>query len=698
MTFAHPWMLLGGLAALIPLLVHLFDRRRPRPQPFGAISFVLKSQRRTASRLRLKRLLLYVLRTLIFLALPFALARPEWRRETTAIAAHGPAATAIVLDTSLSLRWTDGNSLFDKARDEAREALRDLLPEEPATVMLCGPGAAPPAAPGFERGRLRTQIDDAKVTYGTAEMTRCMELAAQALEETLLPGKRVVLISDFTTNAFRLETPPPTVKGPNGQPVRPEVVLRDAAQGHAALPNRAIVDLHLEPALQVGPRAFQFAFTVRNFSNEAVKDLEASLKVNGQVVSKGFLDIPAGGSVQKTLTHTFPAGGLVQGELSLSADALAEDDRRSFVLAVPRELRALVVNGSPHATRYRDEAFFVDAALSAPGSPVREATRDPEAAFREDFASYDLLLLLNVAAPPADVAAKLVEFVKKGGGLFISVGDNVEADAYNQRFGEVLPRPLRLVKTAVPPEDADAEAKAAKLTQISNDHPVLSPFSGRAREGLMSSRFFRYMLLEGEHVGPNDTSQVLATFDDGAPALAVSRKGAGRVLLFTSTVDRDWSDFAIRTSFLPLMQRFSAYLTGSLEERDELRGKVGDLITLRPDVNVRVGEVKAPDGESVSVRAQQDGTFLVGPLTQPGVHPVLDASGTAIPSMAIVAVLDPSESDLTRVQEDQLSAYFGEETVKSADAASAQPKLPLWTWLICVAAIAFFLEGLLLRS
>ncbi len=697
MTFAHPWMLAGALAALIPLLVHLFDRRRPRPQPFGAISFVLRSQKRTASRLKLKRLILYILRTLIFLALPLALARPEWRREASAHATHGPAATAIVLDTSLSMRWSDGESLFERARDEARDALKDLLPEEPATVMLCGPGAVPPAAPTFDRGRLRSQIDDANAGYGAAEMSRCMELAARALEESPLPGKRLVLVSDFTAAAFRLETPPPTVKGPNGEPIRPEVTLRDAARKLAALPNRALMDLKIEPALQVGPRAFQFTFTVHNFSSESVKDLEASLKIGDQIVSKGFLEIPAGGSAQKTLTHTFPAGGVVQGELAISADALTEDDRRPFVLSVPRELRALVVNGSPHATRYRDEAFFVDAALSAPGSPVRQSTRDPEAAYREDLAGYDLVLLLNAAAPPADVAARLVDFVKKGGGLFISVGDNVEPDAYNQRFGEVLPRPLRLVKTAVGPEDEDVDSKAAHLAQVSTDHPVLAPFTGRAREGLMSSRFFRYMLLEAEQVG-HGSSQVLATFEDGAPALAAARRGNGRVLLFTSTADRDWSDFSIRTSFLPLMQRFSAYLTGSLEEREELRGKVGDVVTLRPEASVKIAEVRSPTGESVPLRAQPDGTYQVGPLARPGVHAVLDGSGNALPTLALVSVLDAGESDLTRLREDELSAYFGEETVKTADAGGAAPSLPLWTWLICIAAVAFFLEGVLLRT
>src|SRR5688500_2471188 len=103
MSFGNPWMLLGALAALIPLLVHLFDRRRPRPHPFPPISFVLRSQKRTASRLKLKRLILYCLRTLILLAIPVALARPELRRAGTVALSRGPAATSIVVDASLSM-------------------------------------------------------------------------------------------------------------------------------------------------------------------------------------------------------------------------------------------------------------------------------------------------------------------------------------------------------------------------------------------------------------------------------------------------------------------------------------------------------------------------------------------------------------------------------------------------------------------
>ena len=311
MTFAHPAFLFGCLAALIPLLVHLFDRRRPRQVPFGAIAFVLRSQKRTASRLKLKRLLLYALRTLILLALPIALARPEWKREgVTTNSSLGPAATAVVLDASLSMQWSDGTSNFERGRDEARAALRELAPEEPATLVWCDAHPAPPGPPTFERQRLMARLDELQPTYAPADLNRCLELAARALEDSPLPGKRMVVVSDFAVSSLRLEAAPPTVKGLKEEQIRPEIVLRDAATS-ALLPNRALVEVKAEPALQVGPRAWQFTFTARNFSTEAAKDVELQLRVDGVVVAKGFLDLPANGTAQKTLSHRFDGTGAV---------------------------------------------------------------------------------------------------------------------------------------------------------------------------------------------------------------------------------------------------------------------------------------------------------------------------------------------------------------------------------------------------
>lgn len=696
MTFANPLFLLGTLAAFIPLLVHLFDRRRPRQVPFGALSFVLKSQRRTASRLKLKRLLLYLLRTLIFLVVPIALARPQFASAQPVTATRGLAATAVVLDTSLALRWADGSPLFDVARDEAKGALRDLAPEEPATVVACTRSPAPAAPLGFERARLFAAVDDARPGFEAVDLNRCLEVAARALDDSPLPNRRLVLVSALTQSSLRLEVSPPVSQGPKGEKLKPEIVVRDVARGRDALPNRALIDARAEPAPQLGPRAWAFTFTVRNYSSEAQKDVELRLEVNGEVVAKGFLDLAADGTSQKTLSHRFAQGGTVSVTGALEADALPEDDVRALVVTVPKELQVLLVNGAPSPQKYRDEAYFTEAALSAPGSPVRAVTRDADAAWREDFSRYDALFLLNVEAPGPDVARALEAFVDAGGGLFVSVGDRVDPDAWNAALGNLLPRKLRVVKTAVEPNAPDASTRAARLAQVAPAHPVLQPFTGQAREGLLSVRFWRYALFES---GGASTAEVLGALDDGAPAFLAARKGKGRVFVFASSMDRDWSDLPIRTAFLPLVQRVAAWLTGTLDERETVRARVGEGVTLVPEPAQSPAFARAPSGLEVALTPAPDAASVSGgPLPEPGRYEVVDAKGQALNSLAFAATLDPAASDLSRHGVDALSAWFGEDVVKTAGGGGERAKTPLWTWLIALAVVAFFFEGVLLRK
>jgi uncharacterized membrane protein len=694
-SFANPWLLLGAAAALLPLLVHLFDRRRPRQVPFAALSFVLKSQRRTASRLKLRRLLLYALRTLLLLALPLALARPELSRPVAAAQARGLAATAVVLDTSLALRWSDGAPLFEEARKEALAALKDLGPEEPAVLVPCTRSPAPTAPLGFDRARLLAALDEVKPGYEAVDLNRCLEVAAHALDEAALPARRLVVVSPFTQAGLRLEAPPPLTAGPKGEKLKPEVVLRPVAPGRA-LPNRAVVELRAEAAPQLGARAWQFTATVRNFGAEAQKDVELRLLVNGEAVAKGFLDLAPGGTSQKTLPHRFAQGGQVVVTAALAGDALAEDDRRSLVLTVPRELKALVVNGAPSAQKYRDAAFFLEAALAAAGSPVRAVVRDPEAARREVLSSYDAVLLLDVEAPPVEWARALQDFVQAGGGLFLSMGAHVEPDAWNAVGKQLLPRPLRVVKTAVEPGQPDAQARAARLQQLALTHPIFAPFAGRAREGLGSTRFYRYLLFEGEVAG--GASEVLATLDDGAPLFVASRLGKGRVLVHASTVDPSWSDLPIRSGFLPLAQRLTAWLTGSLDEREEVRARVGEAVALTPEAGAAVSSARAPSGAEVRFTAQpQGGSWVSGPLPEPGPYAVLDGKGQPLAALAFAASLDPAASDLARHEPEAVATWFGEEVVRAAGGSAADRRAPLWTWLLVTAALAFFLEGVVLK-
>src|SRR5216683_300046 len=198
LAFAHPAYLWGLLAVALPILVHLFNQRRPRPLSFGAIEFVLRSQRQKARRLRLRQILLLALRCLLIAAVALALSRPSLKPKGALTAqASGPQATALLLDASLSMRYRIGSkTLFERAREEALAALDRLGPDEPASVGLCAGGSGflggGLPVPSFDRLAARRLLQSAQPTYLGSDLTSCMAAAAKALGESPVPGKRII--------------------------------------------------------------------------------------------------------------------------------------------------------------------------------------------------------------------------------------------------------------------------------------------------------------------------------------------------------------------------------------------------------------------------------------------------------------------------------------------------------------------------
>ena len=754
LTFANPGYLWGALAVSLPILIHLFSRRRPRPLPFGAIELVLRSQRQKRRNLRLRQLLLLALRCLLILGIALALARPSLApRAGVAASPSGPKATALVLDASLSMRYRlGGKTLFERSRAEALAALDRLSPEEPATVGLCaGPsgladGLSPPS---FDRAAARRLLQSAQPSEVASDMTSCLDAAARALAESVLPGKRIFAFTDMSAHAFRLDAPPPLVPASlragaseAAAPIRPDVVLIDAAEG-AELPNTAILSVSAAPAPRLGPRGYEVTATIGNYGAAPLANVEVELRIGPHALAKGFLDIPAHETAKKVLGAVLPAG-LAVGEVALAhpeAQGLDEDDARAFAIQVPRDLKALIIDGAPSALRDRDEAWFIEAALNPArtGGRITAQTIDQDAAEAKPLEGADVILLLNPTPPTRPFAERLRAFVQKGGGLFIALGTHADPDALNDALGGLLPRALHLIKTARDPDVPDSQAglpPAARLGTLDWTHPIFRVFGPSEREALESVRVSRYALLQAEGPLP---ARVLASFDDGAPALIESQVGQGRVLLFTSSASAAWNDWPLSPSFLPVVQQAVSHLAGALEERGLGPAQVGEPRTLRAPAGSQLAQVLGPDGKPLPLSKNRDpqagaasasalraapgkaasdprpaipgsgasaGDSFSVPVPLPGVYRVqtLAAGSKEMrdePTLTFAAGLDPKESDLRRVDEAELKALLGgassAQVASSSREAQGSRGTPLWPALLLLAVLALLGEGALTR-
>jgi len=184
-----------------------------------------------------------------------------------------------------------------------------------------------------------------------------------------------------------------------------------------------------------------------------------------------------------------------------------------------------------------------------------------------------------------------------------------------------------------------------------------------------------------------------------------SHLGQGRVLLYTSTVSHAWTDWPVRVSFLPVLQQAVSWLGGSLEEKASPPATVGDERVLVPPTGTRIAAVRGPDGAALPLR-REPGSEVAGALVAaPGLYrvEVQPERGPTReePGLDFVGRLDPRESDLRRVAEDELMAQLGgsgsAQVASSALAAEGIRGTPLWSALLLLGVLAILGEGALTR-
>ncbi len=119
-----------------------------------------------------------------------------------------------------------------------------------------------------------------------------------------------------------------------------------------------------------------------------------------------------------------------------------------------------------------------------------------------------------------------------------------------------------------------SRGEAGRLSGIEYGHAVFAPFRAPRSGDFSSVRVYGYRRLT-----PAAGARVLARYDDGLPALVERAVGAGRIAVWTTSVDLSWNDVALKPVFLPFVHQLVRTL-GSFQDRPP---------------SLTVGQVAAPE-------------------------------------------------------------------------------------------------------
>lgn len=691
-------LLAGLLAASVPLIVHLISKRRARRVRFAALELLLKSQRRSARSIRLRQILLLLVRTLLIAALALALTRPVLRADAGPKATTAPLAVVLALDVSASMNTRlDGRTHFERAR----AAARDRLGAEPADVRVgaiaCDDVPRDLALPSFDRAALSAALEGSRAGYAFADLGACAARAAALARTVEGEGeRRVVVLSDLA--AHGLSAAAADVDG-TGVAVEWTRILDEEPP-----PNHALLDVQVKKTHGRSGEALEVSFGAQRWLGPGV-DVPADLIVGGRRAARIALPFQPGRRLDRSFHHSLggePADSAALGPrvaVALEPDALPADDQVELPYEVPSPLKVVLVDGAPQALAFKDEIFYLESALRGGGGPsglVVEVV-GPDQVRTSTFAGARVVILANVARLDDAAAAALVEHVKSGGGVLLTMGDQVDVEWTNRALADLLYAPLRGSKGQALLDDASV-ADVLTLTRFRTDHPILKGLTeGEELPGLGRVRTHTLMLLEP---GGTPQGEVLIRFSNGAPALVERDLGEGRAAVLLTSVDRDWSDLAIRPGYLPLMRQVVLWLGGALDDGGPRLLHVGEHKTLRVPRGAEELVVRAPSGADKRLRPNGAATVTFADTREVGLYTVSTsvAGGDLreVGAERFTVLLDPRESDPTPADADALARATPAGAHSRAPGAR-DDDLRLWPLLLLLAVGFVLVETALVR-
>jgi hypothetical protein len=321
----------------------------------------------------------------------------------------------------------------------------------------------------------------------------------------------------------------------------------------------------------------------------------------------------------------------------------------------------------------------------AGASPIRPVVVS-EADFADvALADFDCIFLCNVGQFTGSEAERLARFAAAGKGVVFFLGDRIDAANYNGL--SLTPPPTngapQPAKPLLPVRIGDVIAnKQFGLDPLEYRHPIVAPFRGQERAGLLTTPVSRYFRLTKNDASPGvDTA---ASLTSGDPFIVTGTLGTGRVIVVAtdgslSSVDaptgEPWTTWPTWPSFLPLVREVLAYsLSGTLDSQQQL---VGTPITSRralaAGVDMAALQIKDPEGRTKSVSldaSAADRTWSYDDPRHAGIYTLLGLPGGDLPKFALN--VNTAESDLRKLDASELPPEIEVRTSwQNADAAAA---------------------------
>jgi hypothetical protein len=518
LSFANPaglWFLpLAGL----PLVIHLFRRRRAAVVPFPDIRLLQQIQNSAVRPSRIKEYLLLAVRTLILIILALSLARPMVSLNLPGWLSGATQTCVIIMDNSASMAADDQDAtMLDRAKRNAIQFVKAMgsnakvavVSSVPGNPVICGlsvPDRAEQVLEALPQTELGTDLDGA------------ISAADRILENARSTGGRILIFSDFPKTAVNPKNQPAS-----RQATSPEIILFPIKAGRP--------------------------FNNLIWEKVQAKPLIRKIIIWGRI-QRGLIPqigLAAGG---KTIYRASPVPDR-EGKFTLSfglpdqdslylftaGDDLPLDDKYFLVPAITSVKKVLLLSDDRNGRN--DYLFRAFSALTTAGYQIRKANT-----WESQYTKGFDLVVMNKTLFDGHFADGILKSVHNGAGLLVVPPLNSDPGSYNYLLKNISDITISGL--------ADTMAHSIyRLYKAGSEDDILSDLSQAQLDGIKIRSYWQAFSRQDPALNINRADPALIFTGDKSLRVAVLLTG-----------EQPWfGDLVFKPSFLVILLQTADHLT-----------------------------------------------------------------------------------------------------------------------------------------
>ena len=695
----------------VPILIHLLTRRQQKHQLFSAVHLLLQSKKRSIKRSVPNRKFLLFIRCIGLALLSLALANPIFSfGRSIDFFSSSPSASVFILDDSYSMgTQVNQKSYYIHAVETLLDMSQSLSSESVYSVVL---GSSPSkvlldwtATPSQAKKLLQSSQPSARTTEIGSAIIKALRLLESASQKV----KQVHILTDRDKNGWNEEDFLPI-----GEEVPYPINIIDFSKMRHGVNKAAVEHIEVRQEFLSNSRVIRVKMKAINLSqSKSISKLKVSLWINNKKQAGGVLDIPIKSSAEKEFSFPLQENIALNGEVRIENDPLLKDNLRFFNYQPNQTIKTLVVDGDPKTVEHHSETFYLERALnpfSVSLSNIEPTLSTLAELSARDLFDYSVIILCNVRSLPFGYEQELENFVMRGGALIITLGDQVDAKFYNEKLGNILPVYLKTVHQIARDEEP------FRFFIGPSKHQVLKVFNGRTLEEMKSIGFNSLYSVEPREKSNFSTPMV---FENKFPAMIESTTGKGKVILFVSSIDRDWNNFPIQPTFLPWAQRWVKYSARGLDSLVQKELLVGEPFYLKEQLENSKTYIISPRGKVILLSSKDDKTVFEDTY-RPGIYQLYRGSSTfsseeeavilpqlpygTEPMGSFTVNIDPKESSSVKISNEEIKNLLSRVNItfsdgyQKLDVNKFEEDVPMSTPFVLLVGSMLLLEGWLIRK